>query len=60
MLTRLPQHSVDHESKLRFALTCRYIDPKSLKEPLGYEVKPDYGVYNGPAWTEQDVSSNVE
>ena len=55
MLTRLLQHSVDHESKLRFAFTCRYIDPKSLKAALGYEVEPDYGEYNGPAWTEQGI-----
>jgi hypothetical protein len=35
MLTTLLQRSVDHEPKLRFALTYRYIDPKSLSYLLG-------------------------
>jgi hypothetical protein len=43
------EHSVDHAGKLRFALTCRYIDPLSLKEAdrPAYDVKPDEGFYDG-------------
>ncbi|KAH4176862.1 hypothetical protein HBH43_044800 [Parastagonospora nodorum] len=43
------EHSVEHAGKLRFALTCRYIDPESLKEAdkPGYEVGPDLLGYNG-------------
>jgi alkylated DNA repair dioxygenase AlkB len=43
------EHSVDHAGKLRFALTCRYIEPGSLKEAdrPDYEVGPDEGVYDG-------------
>jgi hypothetical protein len=43
------EHAVEHAGKLRFALTCRYIDPGSLREadkPV-YEVGPDTGVYDG-------------
>ncbi|KAF1960881.1 hypothetical protein CC80DRAFT_489116 [Byssothecium circinans] len=39
-LQKYYEHSVEHCGKLRFALTCRYIDPESLKE----EDKPEYGV----------------
>ncbi|EAT89975.2 hypothetical protein SNOG_03244 [Parastagonospora nodorum SN15] len=43
------EHSVEHAGKLRFALTCRYIDPESLKEAdkPGYEVGPDLLGYDG-------------
>ncbi|KAF2703790.1 hypothetical protein K504DRAFT_391765 [Pleomassaria siparia CBS 279.74] len=43
------EHSVDHAGKLRFALTCRYIDPDSLKETdkPDYEVGPDEECYDG-------------
>jgi hypothetical protein len=43
------EHAVEHGGKLRFALTCRYIDPDSLKEAdkPEYEVAPDTGVYDG-------------
>ena len=43
------EHLVDHSGSLRFALTCRYIDPESLaeKEKPEYEVKPDLGGYDG-------------
>ncbi|KAH7044033.1 hypothetical protein B0J12DRAFT_577991, partial [Macrophomina phaseolina] len=43
------EHAVEPVGKLRFALTCRYIDPESLKpedRPV-YEVKPDTGEYDG-------------
>ncbi|KAF2743310.1 hypothetical protein M011DRAFT_529213 [Sporormia fimetaria CBS 119925] len=45
------EHSVEHGGKLRFALTCRYIDPDSLKEAdkPKYEVGKDTGVYDGAA-----------
>ncbi|KAF9641004.1 Oxoglutarate/iron-dependent oxygenase [Lasiodiplodia theobromae] len=43
------EHAVDPVGKLRFALTCRYIDPDSLKpeDRPDYEVKPDTGDYDG-------------
>ncbi|KAK0645301.1 hypothetical protein DIS24_g8063 [Lasiodiplodia hormozganensis] len=43
------EHAVDPVGKLRFALTCRYIDPDSLKpeDRPDYEVKPDMGDYDG-------------
>jgi alkylated DNA repair dioxygenase AlkB len=43
------EHAVEHAGKLRFALTCRYIDPESLKEEdrAGYIVGPDDGEYDG-------------
>lgn len=34
------EHAVEHAGKLRFALTCRYIDPESLKP----EDQPKYAV----------------
>ncbi|KAI9812295.1 MAG: hypothetical protein M1827_004744 [Pycnora praestabilis] len=43
------EHAVTPTGKLRFALTCRYIDPASL-EPQNaphYEVLPDTGYYDG-------------
>jgi alkylated DNA repair dioxygenase AlkB len=48
-LQKYYEHAVDHAGKLRFALTCRYIDPKSLKEAdqPDYEVGPDLGGYDG-------------
>ncbi|KAF3033624.1 hypothetical protein E8E12_002666 [Didymella heteroderae] len=48
-LQRYYEHSVDHAGKLRFALTCRYIDPDSLSasERPDYEVGPDEGGYDG-------------
>ncbi|KAL1633572.1 hypothetical protein SLS58_011024 [Diplodia intermedia] len=43
------EHAVDPIGKLRFALTCRYIDPDSLKpaDCPDYEVEPDAGDYDG-------------
>ena len=43
------EHAVEHAGKLRFALTCRYIDPDSLKEEdrPGYVVGRDEGGYDG-------------
>jgi alkylated DNA repair dioxygenase AlkB len=43
------EHAVEHAGKLRFALTCRYIDEGSLKEgdKPGYVVGPDCGDYDG-------------
>lgn len=43
------QHSVSHEGKLRFALTCRYIQDNHLKEHErpNYAVKPDDVNYDG-------------
>jgi hypothetical protein len=37
------EHAVEHAGKLRFALTCRYIDPESLKpeDQPKYVVEPD-------------------
>jgi hypothetical protein len=42
-------HALKHGGKLRFALTCRYIDPESLSEAdkPGYVVEPDEGGYDG-------------
>ncbi|KAI2486135.1 2OG-FeII-Oxy-2 domain containing protein [Pyrenophora tritici-repentis] len=43
------EHAVEHEGSLRFALTCRYIDPKSLKEEdrPAYAVEADGERYDG-------------
>ncbi|KAL1627670.1 hypothetical protein SLS56_006202 [Neofusicoccum ribis] len=43
------EHAVDLIGKLRFALTCRYIDADSLKpeDKPTYEVEPDTGNYDG-------------
>ncbi|KAI9828288.1 MAG: hypothetical protein M1819_006626 [Sarea resinae] len=43
------EHAVVPEGLLRFALTCRYIDPASLAKDNvpRYEVKPDEGIYDG-------------
>ncbi|KAF1849111.1 uncharacterized protein K460DRAFT_330755 [Cucurbitaria berberidis CBS 394.84] len=48
-LQRYYEHAVEHAGKLRFALTCRYIDPQSLKEAdkPDYEVGPDMDGYDG-------------
>jgi alkylated DNA repair dioxygenase AlkB len=48
-LQRYYEHSVEHAGKLRFAMTCRYIDPDSLKEGErpGYVVGEDEGGYDG-------------
>ncbi|PVH95757.1 hypothetical protein DM02DRAFT_570729 [Periconia macrospinosa] len=48
-LQKYYEHSVDHMGKLRFALTCRYIDPESLSEEdkPKWEVLPDEGEYDG-------------
>jgi hypothetical protein len=48
-LQKYYEHSVDHAGKLRFALTCRYIDPHSLKpeDQPEYGVAPDEGAYDG-------------
>ena len=44
------EHAVEHAGKLRFALTCRYIDPESLKleDQPKYAVEPDAEGYDGP------------
>ncbi|KAF1836355.1 hypothetical protein BDW02DRAFT_646175 [Decorospora gaudefroyi] len=46
---RYYEHAVEHAGKLRFALTCRYIDPLSLKESdqPGYVVGADGEGYDG-------------
>lgn len=46
---RYYEHAVEHAGKLRFALTCRYVDPESLQgaDRPGYEVGPDGGGYDG-------------
>ncbi|KAJ9666170.1 hypothetical protein H2201_003603 [Coniosporium apollinis] len=43
------EHAVEPHGNLRFALTCRYIDPDSLAEAdkPQYEVRPDDGFYDG-------------
>ncbi|KAL5456240.1 hypothetical protein PMIN06_004039 [Paraphaeosphaeria minitans] len=41
------EHSVTHQGKMRFALTCRYIDFKFGKP--NFEVGPDMGHYDGSA-----------
>ncbi|USP75200.1 hypothetical protein yc1106_02474 [Curvularia clavata] len=43
------EHSVEHSGRLRFALTCRYIDPESLgpEDRPTYEVGPDVEGYDG-------------
>lgn len=43
------EHAVEHAGKLRFALTCRYIDPGSLGEgdKPAYQVGRDEGGYDG-------------
>lgn len=43
------EHAVEHAGKLRFALTCRYIDPASLpeNERPEYTVEQDNGAYTG-------------
>jgi hypothetical protein len=43
------EHAVEHAGKLRFALTCRYIDPQSLgeRDRPGYVVGRDEGGYDG-------------
>lgn len=47
-LQKYYEHSVNHVGKLRFALTCRYIDPGSLKEGdrPEYEFRLDEGGYD--------------
>ncbi|KAH9861464.1 hypothetical protein J1614_011211 [Plenodomus biglobosus] len=48
-LQRYYEHAVEHAGKLRFALTCRHIDPESLKgsDKPAYEVGPDMDGYDG-------------
>jgi alkylated DNA repair dioxygenase AlkB len=43
------EHAVEHAGKLRFALTCRYIDPEGLKgaNKPEYVVGRDEGGYDG-------------
>jgi hypothetical protein len=43
------EHAVEHAGKLRFALTCRYIEPGSLSErdKPAYTVGRDEGGYDG-------------
>ena len=45
------EHAVEHAGKLRFALTCRYIDPGSLtqRETPRYPVGSDDGGYDSAA-----------
>jgi hypothetical protein len=47
-LQRYYEHAVEHAGKLRFALTCRYIDPESLAEAdrPEYVVGEDQGGYD--------------
>jgi alkylated DNA repair dioxygenase AlkB len=48
-LQKYYEHSVSHTGKLRFALTCRYIDPESIEDEdrPEYVVGPDEGGYDG-------------
>ncbi|KAF2175774.1 hypothetical protein K469DRAFT_743187 [Zopfia rhizophila CBS 207.26] len=48
-IQRYYEHPVDHSGKLRFALTCRYIDANSPKQEdhPKYEVAADTGSYDG-------------
>lgn len=48
-LQKFYEHSVDHAGKLRFALTCRHIDPLSLSkaDQPEWEVLPDEDNYDG-------------
>ncbi|KAF1945619.1 hypothetical protein EJ02DRAFT_431416 [Clathrospora elynae] len=48
-LQKYYEHAVEHTGKLRFALTCRYIDPHSLRleDKPTYEVGPDMEGYDG-------------
>ncbi|KAH8712265.1 hypothetical protein GQ44DRAFT_829984 [Phaeosphaeriaceae sp. PMI808] len=48
-LQKYYEHAVEHAGKLRFALTCRYIDPESVAEgeKPGYIVGVDEGEYDG-------------
>ncbi|KAH7366647.1 hypothetical protein BKA66DRAFT_536220 [Pyrenochaeta sp. MPI-SDFR-AT-0127] len=48
-LQRYYEHAVEHAGKLRFALTCRYIDPESLGDGdrPSYEVQSDMEAYDG-------------
>ncbi|KAF2134941.1 hypothetical protein P153DRAFT_305883, partial [Dothidotthia symphoricarpi CBS 119687] len=48
-LQRYYEHAVEHQGKLRFALTCRFIEPGSLAEAdrPGYVVGGDEGGYDG-------------
>jgi hypothetical protein len=43
------EHSVTHAGRMRFALTCRTIDPKSIDASNlpDFEVRPDTGHYDG-------------
>ncbi|CAN9414358.1 unnamed protein product [Alternaria alternata] len=43
------EHAVEHAGKLRFALTCRYIDSESLRpeDQPNYTVEPDAEGYDG-------------
>jgi hypothetical protein len=41
------EHEVKPGGLLKFALTCRYIDPSSLDQLPAYEVGPDPGSYDG-------------
>ena len=43
------EHAVEHSGKLRFALTCRHIDPDSLSETErpAYSVEADTEGYDG-------------
>ncbi|KAL5391706.1 hypothetical protein DPSP01_000998 [Paraphaeosphaeria sporulosa] len=52
------EHSVTHQGKIRFALTCRYIDPEFGKP--NFEVRPDMGHYDGSALPlPRDAAGNV-
>jgi hypothetical protein len=48
-LQKYYEHAVEHAGKLRFALTCRYIDPESLAKAdrPEYVVGRDEGGYDG-------------
>ncbi|KAF2139183.1 uncharacterized protein K452DRAFT_290280 [Aplosporella prunicola CBS 121167] len=46
------EHAVVPDGALRFALTCRYIDPMSLSEDIRPHVGPDSQPYDGAALPE--------
>lgn len=61
-LQRYYEHAVEHKGKLRFALTCRYINPDCLNqdEKPSYPVDKDDGCYDGAAlgdWGEERGSA---
>ncbi|KZM26093.1 hypothetical protein ST47_g2755 [Ascochyta rabiei] len=61
-LQRYYEHAVEHSGKLRFALTCRYIDPESLGEggKPSYLVERDQGGYDGAVLEQRGGGSALD